>query len=142
MPDRIKIHLNRSTYEGDGREAEKAGYRQTDSQENFAYLKSDRLSLLDVDFMFVDRETLLKIMEEGERFKIAGQTFTVPSLYHLIALKLHSMKSNPKVRLTVDFPDIINLIRINKVNVKDNKFKELCLQYGSAEMYKKIVEAI
>src|SRR3989338_10080181 len=104
---------------------EKAGYKKVLSHENFAQLQSSRLSLLDVDFMFVERETLVKIMKEGERFRIAGQTFTVPSLHHLVALKLHSIKSNPKLRMMRDMPDIINLIRINKVNIRDNKFKEL-----------------
>ena len=120
---------------------EKAGYKKALSQENFVQFQSGRLSLLDVDFMFVDQETLQKIMKEGEQFKIVGQTFTVPSLHHLIALKLHSIKHNPKLRLAKDFPDIINLIKINEVNVKDKKFKELCLKYGTAETYNKIVEA-
>lgn len=120
----------------------KAGYKKALSQENFVQLHSSHLSLLDVDFMFVDQETLKKIMKEGERFKIVGQTFTVPSLHHLIALKLHSIKHNPKLRLTKDLPDIINLIRINEVNVKDKKFKELCLKYGTVETYDKIVEDV
>lgn len=121
---------------------EKMGYKKSLSQENFAQLESSRASLLDVDFMFVDKDTLAKIMKEGKQFKIVGQTFTVPSLYHLIALKLHSIKYNPKIRLTKDFPDIINLIRINEVNVKDKKFKEICLKYGSTDIYNKIIEAI
>jgi len=121
---------------------EKAGYKKSLLQENFAQLESSRLSLLDVDFMFVDHATLEKIMKDGERLKIVGQDFIVPSLYHLIALKLHSIKYNPKIRLTKDFPDIINLIRINKVNVKDKKFMEICSKYSSTEIYEKIMEAL
>lgn len=120
---------------------EKVGYKKALLQENFAQLQSSRLSLLDVDFMFVDEQTLKKIIKEGERFKIVGQTFIVPSLHHLIALKLHSIKHNPKLRLARDLPDIINLVRINEVDVKDKKFKELCLKYGTTEDYNKIVEA-
>lgn len=37
---------------------ENAGYKKGLSQDNFIQLKSNRLSLMDVDFMFVDRETL------------------------------------------------------------------------------------
>jgi Uncharacterised nucleotidyltransferase len=121
---------------------EKSGYKKALLQENFAQLQSSRLSLLDVDFMFVDKETFTKIMTEGERLKIVGQTFVVPSLYHLIALKLHSIKHNPKIRITKDLPDIINLIRINKVKVNEKKFKELCLKYGAQEIYNKITEAL
>lgn len=121
---------------------EKAGYKKALLQENFAQLQSSRLSLLDVDFMFVDRDTLKKIVSEGEKLKIVGQTFTVPSLHHLIALKLHSIKHNAKIRLTKDFPDIVNLIRINEINIRDKKFKELCFKYGTEELYNKILEAI
>ena len=92
--------------------------------------------------MFVDQETLTKIISEGERFKIVGQTFTVPSLFHLMALKLHSIKFNSKIRLTKDLPDIINLIRINEVDIKDKKFKDLCLKYGPVGIYDKIVEVV
>ena len=121
---------------------EKAGYKKALLQENFAQLESSRLSLLDVDFMFVDQETLAKIMKEGEQLKIVGQMFTVPSLHHLIALKLHSIRHNPKIRLTKDLPDIINLIRINEVDIKDKKFKELCLKYGTVDLYDKILKAL
>ena len=44
--------------------------------------------------------------------------------------------------LMKDFPDIINLIRMNEVNVRDEKFKELCLKFGDAQIYQKILEII
>lgn len=120
----------------------KAGYKEILVQETFVQLKSGRLPLLDIDFMFVDRETFMKIMNESRPIKIAGQKFIVPSLNHLIALKLHSIKYNPKIRLTRDLPDIVNLIRINEVNIKDRKFKELCLKYGTEEIFQRISEAL
>ncbi len=119
---------------------EKAGYKQILLQENFVQLGSSQPSLMDVDFMFIERETFEKILRDGEQIKIAGKTFTVPSLNHLIALKLHAIKYNPKIRLSRDLPDIINLIRINKVNVNDKQFKELCLKYGTEEIYRRISE--
>lgn len=120
----------------------KAGYKQTSVQDNFVQLKSSRLPLMDIDFMFVEQETLNKILKEAKLIEIAGQKFKVPSLNHLIALKLHSIKYNPKLRLTTDFPDIINLIRINKVNVEDTQFKELCLKFGTEEIYHQILEVL
>lgn len=75
---------------------EKDGYKKSVLHENFAQLQSSYLSPLDVDFMFVDRDTLDKIINEGEKVTIVRQTFRVPSLYHLIALKLHSIKSTQK----------------------------------------------
>ncbi|OGW83400.1 MAG: hypothetical protein A3C47_03460 [Omnitrophica bacterium RIFCSPHIGHO2_02_FULL_51_18] len=120
---------------------EKAGYKRELTQDTFTQLKSTQSPLMDVDFMFVDQETFTKIKNESVRIKIAGQTFVVPSLDHLIALKLHSIKYNSKIRLMRDLPDIVNLVRINKVNVEDRKFRELCLRYSTEEIYNKILDA-
>jgi len=121
---------------------EKEGYQKSLTQENFAQLKSTQLSLLDVDFMFVDQDTLDKILKESTKIELAKQKFYVPSLNHLIALKLHSIKYNLQLRLTRDLPDIINLIRVNNVNFKNDDFKQLCLKFGTNEIYTKILEAL
>ena len=120
----------------------KAGYKQDYTQEVFTRLKSNRLYLMDIDFMFVDEETLTKIIKNGKTTTIAGQKFIVPSLHNLIALKLHSIKYNPKIRESKDLPDIINLIRINKINFKGKDFRELCFKYGTNEIYNKILDSI
>ena len=119
---------------------EKAGYKKIFSHENFAQYQSSHLSLMDVDFMFVESDTLKKILKESEEFAIVGQKFFVPSLFHLIALKLHCIKFNPKNRMSKDWPDIMNLIRVNDVDVKEKKFKELCLKFGNENIYQKILE--
>lgn len=118
---------------------EKAGYKKNLS-ENFANMTSSKMSLMNIDFMFVDRETLTGFLKEGQELKIAGQKFIVPSLNHLIALKLHSIKHNQKLRLMKDLPDILNLVRINKVNIRNPGFKALCLKYGNQELYERIKE--
>ena len=120
----------------------RAGYKQGFTQEVFARLEDSKSYLMDVDFMFVDEETLRQIIKDGKKIKIAGKRFIVPSLNHLIALKLHSLKFNPKIREFKDFPDIINLLRINKVNVKTDQFRELCLKYGTKELYHRILENV
>ena len=120
----------------------KAGYKQSLAQENFAQLENARLSMMNIDFMFVDRSTLDKIIDEANPLTIAGQKFIVPSLDHLIALKLHSIKHNEKLRLLKDFPDIVNLIRNNGVDVKNKDFKELCLKFGTESIYQKVLEAV
>jgi hypothetical protein len=120
----------------------KAGYKEAVLQENFAQLESNSIHLMDVDFMFVDKATLDQIRGEGEKFSIVGEVFTVPSLFHLIALKLHSIKHNPKIRLIKDLPDIIHLMRINEISPKDDKFRELCSKFGTKDLYQKILEAL
>jgi len=121
---------------------EKEGYKQDHSQKVFTRFESDGSYLMDIDFMFVDEKTLAKIIKDGKKISIAGQDFIVPSLYNLIALKLHSIKHNQKGREYKDLPDIINLIKINKVDVEARDFRELCLKYGTEGMYKKIIKNV
>ena len=66
----------------------------------------------------------------------------VPSLKHLMALKLHALKNNQIYREYPDLVDLINLVRFNKVDVTKNGFRELCLQYGNRALYDKIVKAV
>ena len=120
----------------------KEGFKQDYAQEVFTRLTSEKPYFMDLDFMFVDKETLDKIIKEGKEASIAGQKLIVPCLNHLIALKLHAIKYNPKIREYKDLADIIELIKANNIDVKDNVFKALCLKYGTEELYRKILERI
>ncbi len=117
-------------------------YQQDYAQEVFSRLRTKSDYLLDIDFMFVNSETLNKIIKDGKEIDIAGQKFTIPSLEHLIALKLHAIKYNPKIRENKDLSDIINMIKVNRMDVKRAEFKEMCLKYGTEELYNKILQAI
>jgi predicted nucleotidyltransferase len=120
-----------------------AEYKEDQSHGNFIRLKSAGSNFfMDVDFMLVDKDTLNKILDNGKKMTISGQEFTVPSLSDLIALKLHSLKYNIKLRETKDLPDIIDLIRLNNVEYKSKDFRELCLKYGNAETYEKIIKVL
>lgn len=121
---------------------EQSGFKKDYAQEVFVRLRGEKPNLMDIDFMFVDKETLDKIMQEGRQADIGGEKFIVPSLKHLIALKLHSIKYNPKMREYKDLLDIIELIRINRLDVKEAEFRALCLKYGTQELYHKILETI
>ena len=63
----------------------------------------------------------------------------IPSLFHLIALKLHAVKNNPLGREFIDLRDIVSLIEKNHLNVKDEAFRDLCITYGSKEIYGQLV---
>jgi len=121
---------------------EKEGFKQKYTQKVFVQFKSKKSYLMDIDFMFVNKKTLDKIIKEGNKISIAGQKFIIPCLKHLIALKLHAIKYNPKIREYKDFLDIIELIKMNKVNVRTNGFRNLCLKYGTEELYNKILQSV
>ena len=116
----------------------KAGFKIDFIHETFARFKANDYYLTDIDFMFVDKETFDKIVKDAKLISIANQKFMVPSLNTLLAMKLHAIKSNRKAREYKDLLDILSLIRSNNVNYKSDEFKELCLKYGTEELYQKI----
>jgi predicted nucleotidyltransferase len=90
-----------------------AGYEEIHYEKLFARFsnKSDQLHFLDIDFMFVNYGTLEEMINNEKEVNIAKCNFTVPSLNHLIALKLHSIKHNPEQREYNDLLDILNLVK-------------------------------
>jgi len=119
---------------------EEKGYKKDLVQTVFARVKDNGMYLMDIDFMFVDRATLEKAINSGQKIKIADEEFTVPSLENLIALKLHSIRYNPDIRRHKDLPDIINLIKINGIEVREGSFKQLCLKFGTEALYDEILK--
>lgn len=113
------------------------GYQVVRQSEVFANLESTDHRLLDLDYMFVDQNVLEKILKDGREVQIAKGKFIIPSIDHLIALKLHSIKGNPKRELK-DLPDIIGLVENNGIDVRSKTFEELCLKYGNPDLLVKI----
>ena len=121
----------------------KTGYKEILRNRLFVRFRSeDPVHIMDIDFIFVDRFTLDNIIKNGEKTAIAKQEFIVPSVKNLIVLKIHALKYDFKDRENKDLPDIINLIRINKLDFRNKEFQEMCLKYGTEEIYNKIKDRI
>lgn len=117
-----------------------AGYRKVVEGNLFARFVHEEVLLMDLDAIFVDGKTLLGILKDAKETEVQGIKLKVPSLEHLIALKLHSIKNNPEGRESIDLGDILELIRRNKIDVESLSFRDLCLKYGTQPMYGRILE--
>ena len=119
----------------------KAGYSVFNRQDAFVQFKGEKHGLRDLDFLIGDRQTLEIIINQGKQVVIAGETFTVPSVFHLIAMKLHSM-TNEKRREIKDLPDVVQLMKENAIDPLDNSVREIFRKYEGTDLYKRIVEAV
>lgn len=108
-----------------------------EATDNFARLINASFYPRRVDFVLVTKLTFGKILEKAGKVRIVGCELLVPSVEHLIALKLHALKNN-STRQLKDFPDIISLIRINQIDVNSVEFHDLCLKFGTEEIYNQI----
>jgi hypothetical protein len=101
---------------------------------------SNKKDALDIDFMIVDDATRKKIIVDGKRTEVVGEKLIIPSVDHLIALKLHAIKHNQKNRIWKDLPDVIRLVKMNSIDCRKKAFKDLCLKYGTGEIYQTILK--
>ena len=120
---------------------EQKGYKEFRRTRLFVRLREEAVGAIDVDILFVDENTLGGVLKEGKETEILGTRFIVPSLHHLIAMKLHAMKYDQGNRDFRDLRDIAELIKINRVDVTTNDFRNLCLKFGTEKVYQKILEA-
>lgn len=95
-----------------------------------------------VDLMLVNRQTFEGMWAEAIESHIGQARLFMVSLPHLLALKLFALKEERRHRSLKDMDDLLNLLEINRVKVKDAWFHELVLKYGTAELYEKIVHAL
>lgn len=123
-------------------ELKRGGFSLIDRYENFVRFKPNDPHHKPVDLLFVDKHTLDQIIGSASKLRLIQKEIYIPSLEYLIALKLHAIKNNRKWRELKDLLDIVELIKINNVDTKTPKFKELCLKYGTEQDYKKIREVL
>jgi hypothetical protein len=83
----------------------------------------------DVDLLAVDRETMDAMYGRGRELRLDAISLRVPSLPHLIALKLHAARNDPR-RFLRDLADIADLRRANPDLVSTDELRGLCERYG------------
>jgi len=123
-----------------GRVLESSGYRKSVVADVVARFEGDGKRLMDIDLLLVDPATLRRVCEDGKTVRIAGNDVRVPSLRHLIAMKLHAIKSDPSKRLGKDLPDIVALMKKNGLSLEDAGMAELCLKFGTSDILGKLRE--
>jgi predicted nucleotidyltransferase len=118
---------------------EAMGYDAFEKTENYARLKNADQNSVGVDFLFVDGDTLAQMVKDGREIKFAGWNFRVPSLRHLIAMKLHAIRTGGLHRELKDLLDIATLVKEHKIDIASADFKKLCLQFGDKNIYQKLL---
>ena len=114
-----------------------AGYKEIERTENFVRYSHSSVYLMDVDVMLVDRDTFEKMLQRSFVYKIGAVSMRIPCLIHLIALKLHAIKNNPKRELR-DLSDIVELLRNNQGEISKEELKATCVRYGPKGIYAKL----
>lgn len=107
---------------------------------NFRQLSAPAKDTPPVDVMLVNEATLLKMKADSVTAHFDGIPFPIPSLDHLLGLKLHALKHGPSHRGFKDFMDVLSLIEANRIDVRGDKFRALCDKYGDEKIYARIID--
>jgi predicted nucleotidyltransferase len=109
----------------------------------FLQYKPPVLEVWPIDIMLVDNRTFDGLFAESQEVNFGGtHNVSIPSIEHLIALKLNVLKQVGKARELKDLADIVALVKIGRLDVRDDKFRLLCEKYGTRNLYEKIVDAV
>jgi hypothetical protein len=118
------------------------GYAIYNDGGNFIQLASGQHSAWPVDLMLVQEKTFAPMFAASREVDLYGTSSRIPSLDHLIALKLHALKNTRFDRFLKDFLDVENVIRINKLDLKSENIRQLFARYGTIELYDKVSRSL
>jgi predicted nucleotidyltransferase len=118
------------------------GYAIYNDGESFLQLLSPEQKAWPVDLMLVREATFSPMFAASHGVDLYGARLPIPSLEHLLMLKLHALKHGRIDRFLKDFLDVEHLIRINKLDIKSENMKQLFAKYGTIELYDKVSAAL
>jgi hypothetical protein len=96
---------------------------------------------MDLDLMLVNHATFEGLWQASQVVTLQDQTAKIPSLDHLLALKLHVLKQKLPHRVMKDLDDVIQLVLVNQVDIQTEHYRALFERYGSMDDYAKVIHA-
>lgn len=108
----------------------------------FIQLSPPKQGAWPVDLMLVQEKTFATMFAASREEDLYGTRSRIPSLEHLIALKLHALKNGRFDRYLKDFLDVENLILVNRLDIKSENMRQLFAKYGTVELYDKVSRSL
>jgi predicted nucleotidyltransferase len=118
------------------------GYKDFNDGGNFIQYQAPDKNAWPVDLMLVQEKTFAPILGACVAADLFGVKTRVPSLEHLIALKLHVLKNTRMQRFLKDYLDVEYLIRINQLDIGSKTIRALFEKYGTPDLYEKISRSL
>ena len=122
---------------------EARGYRSVHTTDAFCQFQSvDAVGRFPVDLMVVNDATFEKMRTRQQRRDVGGASLDVPDPLHLIALKLHALRSEGRARQGRDLPDILGLIHGCRIDTGSVEFEQILKRYADEATRKQIDRAL
>lgn len=116
------------------------GYKVYHEQSGFLQLSVPDIGHWPVDVMVVDDSTFSRLQNDADSIRLGSEAAPVASVTHLVFMKLHSMKTGPTERFAKDLADILELLRLRKLDPRSAEFRAMCEKYANREIHERIVQ--
>jgi predicted nucleotidyltransferase len=110
------------------------GYRAHQINRAFHMYSPIPRELPPLDLMLVDDATFEKLSADATEIVLAEKTVRIPSLRHLIAMKLHALRSGQPHRREKDMGDVLTLMQVNSVDLASPEYVEILTRYATADL--------
>ena len=92
----------------------------------------------DLDLMLVPGGAFERLLAAAQSAQLEGAAVVVPSLEHLIALKVHALKNTTGLRALKDLTDVAQLLAANGVDPQAPWVRTVFEKYGNMEIHEQI----
>lgn len=93
-----------------------------------------------VDLLVVDDETLDTMKGSARSVTFGSTPCLVPSLQHLIAMKLHALRCSGEARTLKDAVDVVELAAAHGIDLGGEEFRTLCDRFADARVHERILQ--
>jgi hypothetical protein len=118
------------------------GYRVFHDGESFVQFEASDPASWNLDVMFVPSGTFTRLQATAKPSSFEGFPVAIPSLEHLLALKIHALKHGRGLRVLKDLTDLVELLRSNRVDPASSRVRALFEQYGNLEIYERVLQLL
>jgi hypothetical protein len=92
-----------------------------------------------IDLVVVDDDTFEGMKRAARSFTFGGVSCLIPSVEHLIAMKLHALRFGGETRMRKDGVDVVELAEANGIDLLGDAFRSLCDRFADARVYERIL---
>lgn len=95
-----------------------------------------------LDVLTLAAATMDSLWQGSVTRPFAGRDIRLPGLDHLLAMKVHAMKHDKMLRGLKDLLDIAQLVRVNGLDPKGDRLRDICLRFGNTQILDSVRKAL
>jgi hypothetical protein len=93
-----------------------------------------------IDLLVVDDATFDAMRCAARTFTFGAVACLIPSVEHLIAMKLHALRFSGESRMRKDGIDVVELADANGIDLLGERFHTLCDRFADDRIYERILQ--